>query len=290
MAGHIYVAEILLYELGIHQDGWQQQLLAPTDRLELLWACLGATKGFLTNRFARTTSQYPRFTCMSSFDFVYAFLTCLKLITLEAPGWDLQIVRRQLPLDELIDRQVEHMEQVANQRKGRGRDDSRGDSGNASGNASGAVHGRNRCPLEYLVSSMSGGASPSSDLSTPTSSTSPTCAGPDDPFARLANKLRMLKEAVRFELDNVFPAGGGGAEGETHPTSTPASMSTSVSASASAPASTSATTAATTPAEIPSLELATQDIIHDLDGSLWQDLISGHGWEMYDNPVDGWML
>lgn len=65
--------------------------------------------------------EYPRFACMSSFDFVYSFLTALKLITLRLHGWDLDEVRRELEFDKFIERQVRDMEFMVERRRKRRR-------------------------------------------------------------------------------------------------------------------------------------------------------------------------
>jgi len=58
---------------------------------------------------------------MTSFDFVYSFLTALKLITLRLPGWDLDAVRRELEFDKFIERQVRDMEYMVDRRRRRRR-------------------------------------------------------------------------------------------------------------------------------------------------------------------------
>lgn len=117
---HYHIAEMLLYEIGI-QDVQTTASLSPTDRLELLWSCVNATKSFLDIRFSEPLTVYPRFICMASFDFVYSLILCLKLMTLNAPGWDLNTVRKQLCFDELVARQARDLRVLAERRsKGSG--------------------------------------------------------------------------------------------------------------------------------------------------------------------------
>jgi hypothetical protein len=92
-----------------------------TDRLELLWSCLNSLKSFLDYRF--TDSQEPdlaRFTPVSALDITYALITCLKLVTLDLPGWDLQVVRQRLSLADTIGKQVHCLGEIS-QIRSRGR-------------------------------------------------------------------------------------------------------------------------------------------------------------------------
>lgn len=118
------MAEILLYEIGLQEEAHfvsHTYAFTSTYRLNLLESCLQATKAFLTNRFAHEMGEWPRFACMTSFDFVYSFLTALKLITLRLPGWDLDAVRRELEFDKFIERQVRDMEYMVDRRRRRRR-------------------------------------------------------------------------------------------------------------------------------------------------------------------------
>lgn len=113
---HLHVAELLLYEsalqeaqaASVHSASLRQDGGIPNgvtgpvpsqELLTMLWACAAVVRAFLTNRFAHKTGDYPRFVCMSSLDFTYAFLTMLKLITLRLPGWDLRKVRAELDFE-----------------------------------------------------------------------------------------------------------------------------------------------------------------------------------------------
>ena len=117
---HFHIAEMLLYEIGV-QDVQATAALPATDRLELLWSCLNATKTFLDIRFAEPISEQPRFICMASFDFVYSLILCLKLMTLNTPGWDLNTVRKHLSFQELVARQASDLKVLAERRsQGRG--------------------------------------------------------------------------------------------------------------------------------------------------------------------------
>ncbi|KAM7199817.1 hypothetical protein V8F33_004221 [Rhypophila sp. PSN 637] len=171
LIGHMYVAEMLLYEIALqsaHQDEVANMPPSPPsshsssassfhsqsstqpsnrhkrqgtglhlqDRFEFLWSCVRAAKGFLVNRYAcpvgtpspfactleeqRQELEYrlrnPRFSCISSSDFIYTFLTALKLIMLSLPGWDLDVVRREMCFVDFLERQCVEMEIITGRR------------------------------------------------------------------------------------------------------------------------------------------------------------------------------
>lgn len=103
----LHIAEILLYEVGIHDD--LSAALPTTERLELLWECLKATRSMLEARFEVPMVDRPRQTCLSSFDYTYAMLTSLRLSTLGLPGWDLALVRRELDAGKFLDMQIQEV-------------------------------------------------------------------------------------------------------------------------------------------------------------------------------------
>jgi hypothetical protein len=104
LAGHLQVAEILIYENSLEEIDLACQAGSIPDgatpaHVEMLWASARMVHSFLTNRLAGGVSDYPRFIRLSSFDLTYVFLTMLKLVTLQAPGWDLARVREELHFD-----------------------------------------------------------------------------------------------------------------------------------------------------------------------------------------------
>lgn len=125
----LHIAEILLYEVGIHDD--LSAALATTERLELLWECLKATRSMLEARFEIPMVDRPRQTCLSSFDYTYAMLTSLKLSTLALPGWDLALVRRELDAGKFLDMQIQEVKWLLEKRsRGAWRADDDGGGGN----------------------------------------------------------------------------------------------------------------------------------------------------------------
>ncbi|KAH8198022.1 hypothetical protein TruAng_007797 [Truncatella angustata] len=120
LMAHVHIAECLLYEVGIHGFPTDPDSLQGKERLELLWSLLGSLKSFLALRFKKSiATEWPRFLCIASVDFMYAFITCLKLITLQAPGWDLSLVRQNLGLGVLVERQIGELEILLQRRKPR---------------------------------------------------------------------------------------------------------------------------------------------------------------------------
>ncbi len=119
LAGHLQVAEILIYENSMDdffnssftsrsggKDGAMAGIPTPPIGGEDHAACVemlceGArvVHAFMTSRFSHDIGEYPRFIRLSSFDLTYVFLTMLKMVTLQAPGWDLARVRQELRFD-----------------------------------------------------------------------------------------------------------------------------------------------------------------------------------------------
>lgn len=102
--------------MGIHED--LSASLPTTERLELLWECLKATRSMLEARFEIPMVDRPRQTCLSSFDYTYAMLTSLRLSTLALPGWDLALVRRELDAGKFLDMQIQEVKWLLEKRSG----------------------------------------------------------------------------------------------------------------------------------------------------------------------------
>ncbi|KAK4227718.1 protein priB [Podospora fimiseda] len=191
IVGHLFVAELLLHE-GVIQDAvnsskrfshMQQQDgthigiagngggASHDDMLDMLRTCASLVKGFLTNRFAQQMGDWPRFVVMSSLDFTYVFLTMLKLMTLRLPGWDLRQVRVDLDFERFVSRQIQDMEYTANRRRKRSE---RRVSGTTTSSSS-------------HTSPMGGGGG---------GGESQEGGEEKDPFSKLAEKIRTLKNCV----------------------------------------------------------------------------------------------
>ena len=121
MAGHFLVAEILVYENCLEEElshcpfacplgplGGERPSMtamsapvseADAGRVSILWDCARVVHTFMSQRFANEAQDYPRYICPTSLDLTYVFLTMLKLVTLQVPGWDLARVREELQFD-----------------------------------------------------------------------------------------------------------------------------------------------------------------------------------------------
>jgi len=82
----------------------------------MLWACLNATEAYLAARFSLSVKAFPQSLCVQAFDYMYAFLTALKLMSLQMPGWDPRRARAQLRFDEYLDQQIRDMYALAKRR------------------------------------------------------------------------------------------------------------------------------------------------------------------------------
>ncbi|KAK7969192.1 hypothetical protein PG988_008265 [Apiospora saccharicola] len=115
---HAQIAEILLYEVSMQESSCAAGKLSCIDRIELLWSLFNTCKAFLALRLQSTPQFEPRFLCIASYDFMYAFITCLKLTNLnDVPGWDLGHVRRDLRLGYLIEQLTGQMQSVIERRE-----------------------------------------------------------------------------------------------------------------------------------------------------------------------------
>lgn len=109
---HIRIAEIMTYEVALQEDAE----LTVLERSNLLAQCMKSTKAFLHNRFAEPILEQPRFICLTSFDFVYGFLTALRMIMFQTPGWDPRQARQQLDFDRIVDRQISDLQRLSRRR------------------------------------------------------------------------------------------------------------------------------------------------------------------------------
>lgn len=99
----VKMAEILLYEAGLSEE--LAVSLAPPERLEMLWKCLQATRAMLDLRFSKLpTAAIPalQYIPLTGSDYTFAMLTCLRLSTVNLPGWDLRLVRREVDFNKYL--------------------------------------------------------------------------------------------------------------------------------------------------------------------------------------------
>ncbi|CAK7213789.1 hypothetical protein SCUCBS95973_001918 [Sporothrix curviconia] len=249
LVGHLHTAEILLYEAGLQESSShplpKDESMSASDRLELLWACTYAIKNLMRNRFQDHITDQPRSLCLSSFDFTYAFLTSLKLMTLQAPGWDGRRVRSELAFDDLIDRQILDLQLLAERRSqnrfriapedlvtpmkdrssvtgGSTRPSApaseSGGSAKSNGSNSGVGLPMNGSGVgngyaSALNATNQAGGKENTRGSTAPNSNGVTMDPSQDPFTRLAERLTELKRMISKELDRL----PGPHEGAPHP-------------------------------------------------------------------------
>ena len=108
MNGRIHIAEILLYEIALHES----PALTQPERLSLLWRCLQSVVAYMRVRFAESDIWRPKFICLKAADFVFAAQVGLRLYSLRTPGWDLELVRDSLELDRWIAEQSAELERI----------------------------------------------------------------------------------------------------------------------------------------------------------------------------------
>lgn len=209
---HIATATILLYESSLSPSPSPQSLphtsSSAQSRVKHLYLVLQAAKSYVTVRFAPSPlSRYydappalaphplresgscdahgrPKFICMSGFDFMYVFITCLKLVLLTSvPGWDVGIVKRELMLEPLIERQVRDLDRLAARRIRPGTKEYTGIAGVYGGSI--GVEGEDE------------------DGQGRRGKGEPRVA---DPFHKLGMKLREFKALFRVEEDDCDPA------------------------------------------------------------------------------------
>lgn len=114
----IKTAEVLLYEAALHED--LAASLALPERLEMLWKCLQACRNMLELRFEQHFTPavpLPRYTALTSFDYTFVMLTCLQLSTINLPGWDLRLLRKEVDFSEYLSKQRHILKMFADLRR-----------------------------------------------------------------------------------------------------------------------------------------------------------------------------
>lgn len=64
----------------------------------------------LEARFRKYDKEWPGFIALTSFDYTFAMLTCLKLEMLNLPGWDRRLVRQELKFDRYLTLQIQDLQ------------------------------------------------------------------------------------------------------------------------------------------------------------------------------------
>lgn len=193
------VAEILLTETAASDQHCGPGGVTPTDRLKLLWTCVGSVRAFWATRFAEQNLESPKFLGLNASDIAYVILTSLKLLALRLPGWDARRVAAEMGLPQLVDSLIEELVVLTARRRGEA------SVGSACCLSSAATTRRRR--------SINSGL----NIQCPVR----------DPFDRLLRLVRSVKQLVNLQLDRAAPEdaqghstqssagdGAGGAVGE----------------------------------------------------------------------------
>ncbi|KAI5465615.1 hypothetical protein BGZ63DRAFT_411145 [Mariannaea sp. PMI_226] len=114
---HVHIAQVLLYEIAISDQHANASYVPLTDRLNLLWCCVRSLRCFYEVRFARSELEHPRFLCLSVSDLAFALITGVKLLTLQLPGWNLDQIKDELNLIDVMDGQIRDLMIVIARRK-----------------------------------------------------------------------------------------------------------------------------------------------------------------------------
>ncbi|TLD34309.1 hypothetical protein PspLS_00558 [Pyricularia sp. CBS 133598] len=189
--GHFRVAQILLFEVGLNEKAASE--LVQVSRTELLWCCLTACREFMALRFAHQDTEEvqvegeppadckPRMTSLAAADFVYTFMTIVKLLMLQAPGWDLDAARSEIDLDGIIDRQMRQIDAIIAFRRRTG----------------------DGVPLTSSVTRYC--RQPQQPLTSSIEASAASIPPREDPFEMLRYRLKELKEILAREAPGIFP-------------------------------------------------------------------------------------
>ncbi|PHH84396.1 hypothetical protein CDD83_2002 [Cordyceps sp. RAO-2017] len=118
MQCHLSVAEVLLTDVAISDPHCEASNLPLADRLQLLWASMRSLRSFFKVRFASSELERPRFLPVIVSDTAYVFITGIKLLTLQVPGWNLEQIGKELALDQMLTRQILDLTAIIEKRKG----------------------------------------------------------------------------------------------------------------------------------------------------------------------------
>ncbi|TLS22751.1 uncharacterized protein PpBr36_06044 [Pyricularia pennisetigena] len=189
--GHFRVAQILLFEVGLNEKAASE--LMQVSRTELLWCCLTACREFMALRFAHQDTEEvqvegeppsdckPRMTSLAAADFVYTFMTIVKLLMLQAPGWDLDAARSEIDLEGIMDRQMRQIDAIIAFRRRTG----------------------DGVPLTSSVTRYC--RQPKQPLTSSIEASAASIPPKEDPFEMLRYRLKELKEILAREAPGIFP-------------------------------------------------------------------------------------
>ncbi|KJZ74079.1 hypothetical protein HIM_06528 [Hirsutella minnesotensis 3608] len=114
---HISVAEMLLNDVAISDGHCESANLPLPNRLQLLWSCVRSVREFFKVRFAESELVQPRFMTVFVSDVAFAFISGIKLLTLQVPGWNVEEVGKELAINNTLGQQIHDLTQIIARRK-----------------------------------------------------------------------------------------------------------------------------------------------------------------------------
>lgn len=113
---HYYATEISLYEVGLSKELPQTFPNGPEfQRLEILHACLSASKNLFETFFSFPVDEYFSFSVPSWSRFVYSLIILQSLSVFNHQEWNLDYVQQTLDFNEVVDRMIANFQNVATQ-------------------------------------------------------------------------------------------------------------------------------------------------------------------------------
>jgi hypothetical protein len=108
---HYYNAEIHLYEIGLYASDVGEHSL---DRLEILHACLTATKAFLDIFQSLPATLYPALPISVYSQVSFAVIVLYRLSNFHRYGWDVNYVRGVIDCSKVIVHMADRFEETGN--------------------------------------------------------------------------------------------------------------------------------------------------------------------------------
>jgi hypothetical protein len=109
---HYYSVEIVLYQVGLSRTAGSLEK-QDFKQVELLYACLKATKGLWDTFLSMPTESYLSFSILTWGHLRTAMLSLYQVSVFDDPDWSLAYVRETLDFIWVLDRLIERLDIVA---------------------------------------------------------------------------------------------------------------------------------------------------------------------------------
>lgn len=114
---HLYAAEARIYEIGVYKNAFPPDgSTSQSDglsRIDILYCCLEACHKLLKMTMDLTTDQMTTTCLTDNGNFITAVALSMRLLTLDAPGWDLRQVRRAYDLSAVFNDFQQKAEEIS---------------------------------------------------------------------------------------------------------------------------------------------------------------------------------